>query len=159
MSFLDYMLFYRLMEKISLDTKSDSNLQFDLHHSKTKEPFGLIQISHGMAEHKGRYVNFINYLNQHGFHVAIYDHRGHGDRILNNQIGFFAIENGWNEVVDDLLAIHIETNKRFPNTPKILLGNNLIKSSTKKPCDLVFPRSNNKPNFLNDVILNSDFKL
>ena len=125
MSFLDYMLFYRLMEKISLDTKSDSNLQFDLHHSKTKEAFGLIQISHGMAEHKGRYVNFINYLNQHGFHVAIYDHRGHGERIIDSKIGFFDKDNGWELVVMDLIRVHEETNRLFPKIPKILLGHSM----------------------------------
>ncbi|MDC0443146.1 lysophospholipase [Gammaproteobacteria bacterium] len=113
------------MQKISLDTNPALNLNFELHLSKIESILGLVQISHGMAEHKRRYGEFINYLNMNGFHVVIHDHRGHGDRILNNQIGFFAIDNGWNEVVDDLLAIHIETNKRFPDTPKILLGHSM----------------------------------
>ena len=49
----------------------------------------------------------------------------HGDRILDDQIGFFGNDNGWDLVVDDLLAIHIETNTRFPNIPKILLGHSM----------------------------------
>ena len=113
------------MEKISLDRKFDSNLQFDLYHSKTKEALGLIQISHGMAEHKARYVYFINYFNQHGYHVAIYDHRGHGERIIDGKIGFFNKDNGWELVVMDLINVHEETNRLFPKLPKILLGHSM----------------------------------
>ena len=113
------------MQKIPLDTNPTSNLTFEVHLSEIELTLGLIQISHGMAEHKRRYKEFINFLNMSGFHVAIHDHRGHGDRILDDQIGFFANDDGWNLVVDDVLAIHKETNKRFPNIPKILLGHSM----------------------------------
>ena len=113
------------MQKIPLDTNPTSNLTFEVHLSKIESSLGLVQISHGMAEHKRRYKEFINFLNMSGFHVAIHDHRGHGDRILDDQIGFFANDNGWNLVVEDVLAIHKETNKRFPNIPKILLGHSM----------------------------------
>ena len=49
------------MEKISLDTPSESNLDFDLYESEVESTHGLVQISHGMAEHKGRYQEFINF--------------------------------------------------------------------------------------------------
>ena len=113
------------MQKIPLDTNPTSNLTFEVHLSEIELTLGLVQISHGMAEHKRRYKEFINFLNMSGFHVAIHDHRGHGDRILDDQIGFFANDDGWNLVVDDVLAIHKETNKRFPNIPKILLGHSM----------------------------------
>ena len=113
------------MEKISLDTQSMSNLSFQLFPSKAELILGLVQISHGMAEHKARYLEFIDFLNVSGFHVAIHDHRGHGDNVLDDQIGLFSNDNGWNLVVEDLLAIHKETNKRFPNIPKILLGHSM----------------------------------
>ena len=105
------MLFYILMEKIPLDTISGLNHVFNLHHSSADKVNGLIQISHGMAEHKARYLSFINYFNQHGYHVAIYDHRGHGDRIIENKIGFFDKSAGWELVVMDLLKVHEETIK------------------------------------------------
>ena len=66
------MLFYSLMEKIPLDTISGSNHSFDLYHSTGADVIGLIQISHGMAEHKGRYIDFINFFNEYGYHVVIY---------------------------------------------------------------------------------------
>ena len=113
------------MEKIALDTNPNSNLHFDLYQSRVDSIFGLVQISHGMAEHKGRYREFINFLNLNGFHVVIHDHRGHGERIFENKKGFFDQEDGWNLVVNDLLDIHLDTNKRFPNIPKILLGHSM----------------------------------
>ena len=113
------------MEKIALDTNPNSNLHFELYQSRVDSIFGLVQISHGMAEHKGRYREFINFLNLNGFHVVIHDHRGHGERIFENKIGFFDQEDGWNLVVNDLLDIHLDTNKRFPNIPKILLGHSM----------------------------------
>ena len=51
------------MQKIPLDTNSASNLFFELYPSTAEPIMGLIQISHGMAEHKGRYLEFINFLN------------------------------------------------------------------------------------------------
>ena len=119
------MLFYSLMEKIPLDTISGSNHSFDLYHSTAADVIGLIQISHGMAEHKGRYIDFINFFNENGYHVVIYDHRGHGDRIIDEKIGFFDNANGWELVVMDLITVHEETNKLFPKIPKILLGHSM----------------------------------
>ena len=119
------MLFYSLMEKIPLDTISGLNHVFNLYHSNADKVIGLIQISHGMAEHKARYSTLINYFNQHGYHVAIYDHRGHGDRVIDNKIGFFDKFAGWELVVMDLLKVHEETNRLFPKIPKILLGHSM----------------------------------
>lgn len=42
------------------------------------EPVGVVQISHGMAEHTGRYEEFAAYLNGLGYVVYADDHRGHG---------------------------------------------------------------------------------
>ena len=112
------MLFYSLMEKIPLDTISGLNHVFDLHHSTVNKVNGLIQISHGMAEHKARYLSLINFLNQHGYHVAIYDHRGHGDRIIDNKIGFFDKFAGWELVVMDLIKVHGKQPDYFQNFQK-----------------------------------------
>lgn len=119
------MLFYSLMQKIPLDKNSGSKLYFELHLSNAALILGLVQISHGMAEHKARYQEFIGFLNMNGFHVAIHDHRGHGDHILHDQIGLFDHKDGWSLVVEDLLAIHQDTNRRFPDMPKILLGHSM----------------------------------
>lgn len=42
---------------------------------------GLVQIAHGMVEHKGKYSGIAEFLAQNGFIVAVNDHRGHGDSV------------------------------------------------------------------------------
>jgi alpha-beta hydrolase superfamily lysophospholipase len=113
------------MEKISLDANDGSNLHFYLSRSLKVNCLGLIQISHGMAEHKDRYSEFTKFFNDHGYHVAIHDHRGHGTRILDKKIGHFSDKDGWNKVVNDLLIIQKELIKIFPSTPLILLGHSM----------------------------------
>ena len=48
------------------------------------EVLGVIQLSHGMAEHKERYFDFMKFLAGNGFACVINDHRGHGKSIKNN---------------------------------------------------------------------------
>ena len=49
--------------------------------SSNKQINGMFHISHGMAEHIGRYNWLITKLNEDGYHVIAIDHRGHGKRI------------------------------------------------------------------------------
>ena len=86
---------------------------------------GIIHISHGMAEHIGRYEWLIHRLNNDGFHVIAIDHRGHGKRIEDNLKGYFADKNGWNLVLDDLMNIVDETSKEFPHHKQILIGHSM----------------------------------
>ena len=85
---------------------------------------GVMHISHGMAEHIGRYKWLINNLNKDGYHVIAIDHRGHGRRIENN-MGYFADYNGWNLVVNDLIKIIDLTNNEFPNLKQYLIGHSM----------------------------------
>ena len=41
-------------------------------------PKGIVQIVHGMCEHKERYIPLMEYLCQNGYAVVCHDHRGHG---------------------------------------------------------------------------------
>lgn len=43
-----------------------------------KNPKGVVQISHGMAEHARRYDAFAQFLNAAGYIVYADDHRAHG---------------------------------------------------------------------------------
>jgi alpha-beta hydrolase superfamily lysophospholipase len=119
------MLFYIYMEKIALKAKDATALDFYLSRSKKATCSGVIQISHGMAEHKDRYFEFINFFNTEGYHVVIHDHRGHGSRVLDKKVGHFADQDGWNKVVDDMLLIHAELKIIFPSIPKVLLGHSM----------------------------------
>ena len=83
----------------------------------------VIQISHGMAEHSGRYAEFAEYMVSEGFGVFANDHRGHGQTEKDpEKLGYLADENGWQKVLDDLLIITNNIHKKYPNVPVILLG-------------------------------------
>lgn len=46
-----------------------------------KKVRGVVQISHGMSEHKERYLPFMKFLAGHGYAAVIHDHRGHGGSV------------------------------------------------------------------------------
>lgn len=51
---------------------------------KTQNIVGVIQILHGMNEHKGRYKEFANFLAESGFIVVLSDYSFHGEAGYNN---------------------------------------------------------------------------
>ncbi len=53
-----------------------------------KVPKGVVQISHGMAEHARRYDDFAKFLNANGYIVFADDHRAHGNTEKKNDIGY-----------------------------------------------------------------------
>lgn len=42
---------------------------------------GVVQLVHGMCEHKERYAGFMEFLAGKGFASVIHDHRGHGESV------------------------------------------------------------------------------
>jgi alpha-beta hydrolase superfamily lysophospholipase len=84
------------------------------HFSCTNAPKASILILHGMAEHQKRYYKFAQYLQDEGFDVYLYDHRGHGTDKKLSELGFFAPARGYQLVIDDAIHIseYIEKNKR-----------------------------------------------
>ena len=43
----------------------------------------VVQLVHGMSEHKERYIPFMEYLAEKGYITVIHDHRGHGKSVKN----------------------------------------------------------------------------
>ena len=87
---------------------------------------GVVIISHGMAEHMGRYSWLTNKLNKDGYHVIGHDHRGHGKWIKNGyKEGVFHSSNGWNLVTDDLTNLIYDSQAEFPNYKHYLLAHSM----------------------------------
>lgn len=85
-----------------------------------------IQIAHGMGEHAARYERFAGALTNAGYAVYANDHRGHGKTAGSSEnIGYFADENGWEKVVDDLHSLTGIIKKEYPNKPFFLFGHSM----------------------------------
>ncbi len=85
---------------------------------------GVVQISHGMAEHARRYDDFANYLNQNGFIVFADDHRAHGMTSTKQSakgVKGYHKGNIYFDTVQDECAITKMLKDRY-NLPVIYLG-------------------------------------
>lgn len=72
---------YILYKDISFTAKDSLSIYYDLYIPKIQKLRGVIQIAHGMVEHKNRYEWLCTNFATHGYIVAINDHRGHGKSI------------------------------------------------------------------------------
>lgn len=107
-------------ESIDLTIKSFDDI--NLHYKKDfiENPKAIILISHGLAEHSGRYDYTSRKLNDFGYSVYRYDHRGHG--LSDGRRGYI-------KHIDDLFEdantfvdfVRLEN----PNVPIFMLGHNL----------------------------------
>jgi len=86
---------------------------------------GVLQISHGMAEHVERYNEFAEYLTNNGFIVYANDHRGHGQTAEPDKLGFFTSKNGWKLVIDDVRKLSEIIKEQNPDLPLFLLGHSM----------------------------------
>ena len=86
---------------------------------------GIIQLVHGMCEHKERYIPFMEFLADNGYASVIHDHRGHGESIRSDgDLGYF-YEGGYMAMVDDIRAVTGMTEQELPGLPLILFGHSM----------------------------------
>lgn len=90
----------------------------------TAEPRAWILISHGMAEHAGRYGWLAEQLNGAGYAVLGLDQRGHGQSITD-QPGQFADSDGWHKVISDIDALRQHALTLADGLPVFLLGHSM----------------------------------
>lgn len=84
---------------------------------------GIVQLVHGMAEHIQRYDATAMRLNEAGFAVVGHNHLGHGENA--QLLGWFADQDGWNALVEDVHTLRTQTQQLFPGAPYFLLGHSM----------------------------------
>ena len=91
------------------------------------DPRGILQVVHGMTEYIDRYDKFMYEMAEYGFIVFGYDHLGHGNTVNDpSELGFFAHENGWVHLVDDVFIFASEVRNIYGNElPFILMGHSM----------------------------------
>jgi alpha-beta hydrolase superfamily lysophospholipase len=86
---------------------------------------GVIQIAHGLGEHRGRYAETIEVLVSAGLTVYGNDHRGHGRTAPDNtHLGDFG-DGGFDLLVEDMVCLSRIAKDENPNLPFILFGHSL----------------------------------
>ena len=88
------------------------------------EPRFCLQITHGMAEHKKRYLPFMEYIASLGGACIISDMRGHGETSNPADYGYFG-ENGVEATLSDLHQIGLVLRQKYPGLPMILFGHSM----------------------------------
>ena len=104
-------------------------------------PRAILQIAHGMCEHKERYLPFMRYMAERGYLCVIHDHRGHGasrreavstdaDKVLGKKqdipagLGYFG-KDGGRFLVRDLHQITRIIKKQYPGLPYFMMGHSM----------------------------------
>jgi alpha-beta hydrolase superfamily lysophospholipase len=86
----------------------------------------VVQVSHGMAEHSDRYARFAERLTGAGYAVYANDHRGHGRTARTPaEAGYFADENGFDAVVQDMHLVAEHARAENPGAPFFLFGHSM----------------------------------
>ena len=85
------------------------------------EPQLLLQITHGMTEHIGRYETFAQELTEQGIAVAGFDLRGHGKNPGDPGVASFGVD-GWAASIEDMHLFFDLLEARFPGVPHCMHG-------------------------------------
>ena len=111
------------MGKIVLPTEDSYLLSLSFFKSDLENAAGVVQIVHGMEEHKERYYDFALFLAENGLHVVVSDLRSHGEdapvlsHIADKRGDWLLIRD--QQVITDWIA------SRFPDLPLMLFGHSM----------------------------------
>ncbi|BBF41576.1 lysophospholipase [Lachnospiraceae bacterium KM106-2] len=112
------------MEQVTIRSYVDQ-LPLSVLISQPKTPKAIVQILHGMCEHKERYLPFMEYLTEQGYVCIIHDHRGHGKSVLRQEdLGYF-YQDGARALVEDANQVSRYVRKRYRGLPLYLFGHSM----------------------------------
>ena len=87
---------------------------------------GIVQISHGVGEHAGRYKPIARILQDEGYEVYANDHRIHGKSAKSDAfLGFYDGNNYFSDAINDMRQLSEIIKKEHPNKKIILLGHSM----------------------------------
>lgn len=118
----------------------------------------VLQISHGLVEHKRRYYEFIEYLVKNNFAVYINDHYGFGENKIKGVVGCYDRLKVWEKLVDDLFLLNTIIRKENRSKKVVLLGHSMGSMLARRYVQrykgidgLILSGANGKP-FLNEIV-------
>ena len=104
-------------------------------------PKGIVQLVHGMCEHKERYYRFMEFLAGNGYVCVIHDHRGHGESVKDPSDLGYMYAGGWQAMIEDIEKIRAWSDERWPHLSRTLMGHSMgsmaVRSYTKRYGDRI----------------------
>ncbi len=85
----------------------------------------VVQLVHGMSEHKERYFPFMEYLAGLGYLVVIHDHRGHGKSVKAVEDLGYTYGGGAQAMLRDIGTVNRRLKAKYPDLPLILMGHSM----------------------------------
>lgn len=115
-------MFKRFMERLVENSHSGAKLNI-YRNLPISEPEAVVHISHGLAEHAGRYRWFLQILRDAGYAVYAHDYRGHGHTYADDSHkGHFSDKYGLDKILHDLDFTIDLIKKNHPNVPIFCFG-------------------------------------
>ena len=111
------------MGKIMVPTEDNYLLSISYFKSDLENAAGIVQIVHGMEEHKERYYDFALFLAENGLHVVVSDLRSHGEDAP--VLSHIADRRGDRLLIRDQQLIADWITNQFPGLPLMLFGHSM----------------------------------
>jgi len=110
----------------SIKLKSSNSAQIHVHQWIPENCVGVIQVSHGLAEHGKRYSVLAAEFAKQGWAVIANDHQGHGlSMSANDSLGHVDHKDIWNLLIEDLGLVNKHIRESHPNKPLLLFGHSM----------------------------------
>lgn len=93
--------------------------------TKDTVPRGIVQLVHGMCEHKERYIPLMDFLSSNGLVCVIHDHRGHGASVKRPDDLGYMYDGGWLAMVEDVRIVNDWIKAQYPGLKLILYGHSM----------------------------------
>lgn len=90
-----------------------------------EKPIAILQMVHGMNEHKERYFSFMEEMAGRGYITLMHDNRGHGESIADADDLGFCYANKDVGLVNDIHLANRYIRKEYPELPLILYGHSM----------------------------------
>ena len=124
-----------ITEFTSLESRQDGLMLALMVVRPEGAPRAIVQIAHGMCDHKERYAPFMEYLARQGCACVINDHRGHGASVRSPEdLGYF-YENGDRALTEDLHQITLWARAQWPGRPLFLFGHSMGSLAVRAYCE------------------------
>lgn len=124
------------MKEVLIPGSSDSITLSTIVSEPAISPKAVLQMVHGMAEHKERYIPLMNYLSDRGYICVINDLRGHGMTVSSNEDLGYMGDGGWKGLVNDEHYVTEWIRNEYKDLPLFLFGHSMGSLIVRSYCKI-----------------------